>query len=700
MRPAPRPPETPSPLPLLIGATIVLLFLLLAAGGLLFAAQTGLLAGATPTPTSTPGATVGPTADFRATRTAEDAATQVAYAGALATLTAETLAGATPNSVGGDKFLPVITNPGLTATAIAPAPAEVDAAATATVPDAGVIASPEGAPGLLPVSPLETPTQVIVSLPVVDTGGVPTVAVAAATPTPTNPPVTLIPTLPAEPTATSTTTPSPTPTFTLAPPTATATPFATPTPTVAFALNSMRGVIDRQNAISRVGPGSFYTQSATINIGTQVTLLARDTTGEWVYLCCTPGNNGPAWVRGVSARPVENPTLPPPLNELNQNDIRWLVVRGPDANQTPVPSLAPVAITDFPMFRHDRGNTARVAQLPRLPLATAWSGQSGLAGQSYTSGAVLAGNAVFAASGDGHLYAFNRDAGGQLWRFNLGEVARATPLVDGSQVYVVTESGRLFALENQGQAAAQRWMTALGGVPRSGILPAPNRLVLTMRQPDGERLVILDRGNGAVLRNVALGNAQSQAPALSAQTVYVASDLVRAYDLWSGELVWQSTEGTQYTTPPLLMVPGVEAAAELYVADTQGRLLAYDANTGQLIWAAPVGGTATGIAASGTTVFVSGPGFVRAFARVRRTEGQLLWTAGIAGNVPGGPIVDETRVLVVSDGGGVQYLDAITGALIAANVQAQPLGGAAAAVSPWLFAPGQNAVLFAAREGP
>jgi hypothetical protein len=33
-------------------------------------------------------------------------------------------------------------------------------------------------------------------------------------------------------------------------------------------------------------------------------------------------------------------------------------------------------------------------------------------------------------------------------------------------------------------------------------------------------------------------------------------------------------------------------------------------------------------------------------------------------------------------------------------VQAPPIGGPAAALAPWLYAPGQNAILFAAREGP
>jgi outer membrane protein assembly factor BamB len=547
-----------------------------------------------------------------------------------------------------------------------------------------------------PESPLETPTPVVISLPVIDSGAT---AQPAATDTPA-PPAELVTATPlpvaiVEPTATET---PPPPTPTIPPPTST--PVVSPTPTTPFALNSMRAVIDRQPAAARVGPGSFYTQTTTLPIGTQVTLLARDSTGEWLYLCCSPTNNAPTWIRSVSARPADNPALPPPLDTLNPNNIRWLTPRGPDANLAPVPVQPPVAAGEFPMFRHDTGNTARVARLPSLPLIQPWGAQAGLAGQAFTSGAVIAGGSVLAASADGHLYAFNTESGSQLWRFNLGEVVRATPLVEGTQIYVVTESGRLVALENQQSAAVQRWQVQVGGQPRGGILPAPGRILLTVQPAAGAQLLILDRSNGATLRSISVGGAQVLAPALSRQTVYVASDLVRAYDLWSGELVWQSNDPTQFTTAPLFLTPGVEAASELYVGDGQGRLFAYDANSGEPLWVAPVGGPANGLAANGSSIFVSGPGFVRAYARVRRPEGQLLWSANVAGNVPGGPIVDDVRVLVATDGGAIQYLDAVTGAVIAANVQAPPLAGPAAAVAPWLFAPGQNAVLFAARESP
>ena len=511
------------------------------------------------------------------------------------------------------------------------------------------------------------------------------------------------------PTATPSATPSETPTL-FVPPTETATPTSIPptptptlpppTPTIPFTVNSMRAVVDRQQAVIRVGPSSLYTQTGTLPIGTQITLLGRDQPGEWLYACCL-SNNVPGWMRGVSARPTENPALPAPLNGENANDVRWLVQRNPDVTLTPTPTTTPAPVADWPMARHDRNNGGRVPALPQLPLQPGWpGGQAGLAGQSFVSGAIVVGSSVMAVSADGHLYSFDRETGSQRWRFLLGELARATPLAENGLIYVLTESGRLVALEDQGNTAVQRWEQPYSMQPRGAPIASNGRLILLGRQADGERLFISDRNTGQPIRVVSLPNAAPQMAAAGGQLVFVASDVLRAIDIFSGEVVWQSGDAVGFTSPPVYASPGVEALAEVYVADVPGRILAFDANTGVLLWAAPIGGQATGLAVNSTAVYASGPGFVRALARRERSEGQLLWNVGVSGTAIGGVVVDEGRVLVATDSGAYQYLDAGTGALVVGSVQSPPLGGAVAVSGPWVFAPAQSGVLFAAREVP
>ncbi len=676
-------------------SVLLALFLLAGLGGILWAANSGAFAGPTPTATATPMAPHTPTPDFRATRSVEDMLTQVAYSVQLATIAARSLDGAAP-----DATLPVaITLFPDVPDAVTPDPTELsvllpvvaqDDPARATL---NAVETLEAETVLFPPEPdteQPTPTPNTVNLPVVGVG-----VVLTPTMTPIPDPPTETPTETPEP-------PTPTPSWTptLAPPTPTAT-LPPPTPTTSFVVNSLRAVIERQNAVVRLGPSTLYTQTGTINVGTQVSLLARDATGDWLYACCL-ANNTPGWLRGANARPTENPTLPAPLNSSDGNDVRWLAVRGPDAALPALPVATPAPPTDWPMARRERGNGARVAQLPRLPLQSGWpaGGAVGLAGQSFTSGAIVVGGAVYAASADGHLYSFDHDTGSQRWRYNLGELVRATPLADGGLLYVVTESGRLVALEDQGAGALLRWEQAYSMQPHGGLLASAGRLVFTGRQADGERLFISDRSTGVPIRVVSVAAGALQMPAAGGQLVFLASDVLRAVDLFNSEVVWQTTDVLNYTTYPVYATPGVEALAELYVADATGRLTAFDANTGRQLWTTQLGGQASGLAVNAGSVYASGPGFVRAFARAVRSEGQLLWSAGLPGAPLGGPVVDDGRVFVATDNGAFQFLDATTGGLIVSNVQPPALGGAVAVSDSWIFAPAQNGVLYAAREQP
>lgn len=665
------------------------LFVLGGLAGMVWIAQTGAFSGPTPTPSSTPQPAPTATPDFRATRTAQDILTQIAYSVELATLAAQTM------GIGGP-VTGTLPEPTLFPPAPGAAPTDMSimlpvisqanaAAATATwaAYELQIAAATIAAGGLLPPdSPIATPTPNTVNLPLVDQGGVPTpTPFVLPTDTPT------IPFVPDTPTATPT----------LVPPTAT---FAPPTPTIQYSVNSLRAIIAQQEARVYVGPGSFYTQTSTLGGNYEITLFARDQSGEWLYMCCPPNSNTAGWVRSYPVRPTGNATLPAPLPTDDGNDIRWLTERGADSGLTPVPASTPIPPTDFPMARYDRANSGRVPALPRLPLAVGWpaGGQAGLAGQGFTSGAIVVGNTVLAASADGHLYSYERESGSQRWRYFVGDVIRAAPLFEGGQIYAITENGKLVALEDQGNQALLKFEVQLSAQPRGGILAAAGRLILTARAADGERLFILDRSNGAVLRNVNLGGETAQMPAVGRQLVFVAGNIIRAIDIWSGDIVWQSQESTAYTAPPLYSTPGAESLAELYAVDNQGRVTAWDANTGTQLWAAPLNGLATGMAANTGTLFVSGPGFVRAYSRARRSEGQLLWSFVSAGNVPGGPIVDDTNVLLVTDGGSFQVLNAITGAVVVGNVQSPPLSGSVAVSGPWVYAPTSAGVLFAARS--
>jgi outer membrane protein assembly factor BamB len=352
------------------------------------------------------------------------------------------------------------------------------------------------------------------------------------------------------------------------------------------------------------------------------------------------------------------------------------------------------------MVRVDRGNSGRVAQLPQLPLQVGWpqGGSAGLAGGAYTSGVIVVNNNVVAASADGHLYSFDRESGAQRWRYQVGEPMTATPLADSGLIYALTVSGRLVPLTEQGAEFSDTDWPSPNVQPHGSPIANNGRILFTARAGNVDRLYGVDRTFGAVVQNIVITGTNATGPSVGGQMIFLAGDRVRAYDFFNSELVWQSAPLATVLAPPLYVSPGVEAAAELYLADANGILTALDANTGAQIWQTQIGGAADGLAANGTTLIATGNGFVRAFARARRSEGQFLWQAGIGGRILGGALIDGARVFVATDGGAFQYFDVSTGALIQGNVAAPQAAGAVAVSGPWIFVPSTSGVIYAARQ--
>lgn len=678
-----------------VAVVVVVAVVAMASLGACWAGMTQTFARPTPTPSATPGARPTETPDFRATNTIQDLRTQEAYSTQIALIAPEETATEDPTLADegdqpGDESPEeggATPWPDLTATAVSillPVIELPDLATATALAEQGIVdAGAGGQP-----APVETPTLVpeATTLPIDGAEATP-----METPTPT-----LLP----QEAPTATFVPPPT----LAPPA----PTNTPVPLPAYLVGTLSAVTDRRygspalSALTpRVGPSSIYTATAAIPFGANITLQARDTTGEWLYFCCLPNSSTPAWIRAANVSPINNPTPPPPFSGLNPNDTRWLQVRPAEPGLAPLPVNTPAPVADFPMARVDRANTGRVAQLPQLPLQIGWdpSGSAGLAGGAFTSGIMVFNANVVAASTDGHVYSFDRESGGQRWRYFVGETVTATPLALNGIIYVLTQAGEMIPLTEQGAENSDSvWGFNL--TPHGSPVSSFGRILFTARSGDVDRLYAVDPTFGAIVQNVTITGTNVSAPSLGGQLVYVTGDRLRAHDFFNGEMVWQSTWSGTFTAPPLYASPGVDAAAEIYVVDAGGILTAFDANTGSILWQAQVGGVADGLAANATTIVATGNGFVRAFARTRRNEGQLLWQAGINGRVIGGALIDDTRVFVATDGGAFQYFDVSTGALIQGNVAAPQIGAAVAVSGPWIFVPTVNGVVYSARQVP
>ncbi len=309
--------------------------MLLGLGGMLWLAPARLVFGPTPTPTPTRSAPLTATPDFLATRVAQDFLTQQAYQMALlGTQTPTPML--VPNNTPQPTNAPVIVRlPGVSVAL----PQTVEAEAIATpLPDQEI-------------SPLETPTSNVINLPmVVDSSPLPTPTPAqiaelpTAEPTPTEVPPTETPTMIPTPLIEP---PSPTPTETLVPPSPTSTPPGQP-----IVVGNMQGFVQNQVASLRLGPSNVYTTVAQLAPQVRVTIIGRNVSGEWLYICCIESqpNQAPTWVRQAFVRPRDNPLPNGAPEDSNPNDVRWLPIQTAPSYLPIVPTPFAPAPDDYPLL--------------------------------------------------------------------------------------------------------------------------------------------------------------------------------------------------------------------------------------------------------------------------------------------------------------------------------------------------------------
>jgi outer membrane protein assembly factor BamB len=111
--------------------------------------------------------------------------------------------------------------------------------------------------------------------------------------------------------------------------------------------------------------------------------------------------------------------------------------------------------------------------------------------------AFLAPDKVFATSVDGYLYCVHEYRGNVLWRFTTGEPISHSPVALGSNVYVITDRGNMFAIS--ATDGKENWVQ--GGI-RSYVAGNERRLYCIDLSGN---LAILDTVSGSKLGSIAVG---------------------------------------------------------------------------------------------------------------------------------------------------------------------------------------------------
>lgn len=217
--------------------------------------------------------------------------------------------------------------------------------------------------------------------------------------------------------------------------------------------------------------------------------------------------------------------------------------------------------------------------------------QYDLTSQSQYCSPTVVDNVLYFTSADGTVNALNATTGSHIWSYlTAGEILNA-PAVANGVVYVTSGPGIVYALN--AATGAVVWQKHFGvtiGPPRSlsgslgGQAVANGVLYVGIQaEPSLYDLYALDTGTGAIVWRKAAATHYRETPAVANGIVYVVSDNLYALNAATGAVIWQ----TQSPGDSPTVANGVLYTAYLSLSAegaVYGYLVAFDANTGSLVW--------------------------------------------------------------------------------------------------------------------
>ncbi|MDP7186591.1 MAG: PQQ-binding-like beta-propeller repeat protein [Paracoccaceae bacterium] len=290
--------------------------------------------------------------------------------------------------------------------------------------------------------------------------------------------------------------------------------------------------------------------------------------------------------------------------------------------------------------------------------------------QADASGGGLAvdGNTLYAASGQGSLYALDVETGDIRWEQALDAAGVAAPTVAGSIVYIVGGDSRAWAID----AGTGRINWTISGAPSEqsfvgGASPAIGRTLAIFPFSNGDVQAVFRRG-GFNRWNVNVGGRRegfavsgiseiTAGPVLDSGRVYVgnASGRIVALDSTTGERFWTAQQGTSGEIVPV-------GRNDLFTISDQNQLMRLSARSGAVIWSrqlpyflndnerrrSEIIAHYGPILAGGRLIVASSDGVLRQFSVI---DGSELGTVAIPDGAASNPIVVNGTLYVVTGKG-------------------------------------------------
>lgn len=259
---------------------------------------------------------------------------------------------------------------------------------------------------------------------------------------------------------------------------------------------------------------------------------------------------------------------------------------------------------DSPMFRNDLAHSGSYASgVPKFS-GVKWAFHTH--GEVVSSPAVVSG-VVYVGSNDGNLYALDQQTGSLKWKFQTGARVPSPPAVANGLVYFGSYDGNFYAVDTatgklkwKFRNAGERRYTAThlhGSLPEGESMPDPFDVYLSspalwngavyFGSGDGN-IYALDAATGALKWKVKTGNVVHASPAIVDGKLYIGSwdSYFYALDAATGEELWRFKTGDD---PDIHNQVGIQSSATVangvvYFGCRDSKFYALDAATGQLRW--------------------------------------------------------------------------------------------------------------------
>ncbi len=203
----------------------------------------------------------------------------------------------------------------------------------------------------------------------------------------------------------------------------------------------------------------------------------------------------------------------------------------------------------------------------------------------FLSSPVIGQGAVFAGSGDGHVYALDQWTGALRWKFKTGDVVHSSPAYEAGTIYVGSWDSYLYALEAATGLEKWRFKTGEDGANHNQVgfqgSPAISGGVVYVGCRDSHMYAV-DAGSGKEKWSFPTqGSWVVGSPAVAGGLILFGtsdSNLFHALDAATGKPAYQVQDNFFLFSSPAV------ASDVVYIGKMNGGLEALDLKTGKQLW--------------------------------------------------------------------------------------------------------------------